>query len=80
MLVTGRLGARSEALHPCRLKCPHCSSALVVAEEARLGSSGRIDYNWLCDDCGNAFSTWIELGQNFGPLSPGRAADHEPAT
>jgi RNase P subunit RPR2 len=80
MLITARLGARSEQLHSSRPKCPHCSSALVVAEEARLGLSGRIDYDWLCDDCGNAFRTSIKLGRNFGPLNPGRAADHKPTT
>jgi hypothetical protein len=52
MLIGARLRARSEPLRPSRPKCPHCSSALVAAEEARLGPSGRIDYDWLCDDCG----------------------------
>jgi len=78
MLITARLSARSEPLHPSRPKCPHCRSATVVAEEARLGPSGRIDYDWLCHHCGNAFSTSIKLGWNFGPLSLGPAADHKP--
>jgi transposase-like protein len=70
MLITARLGARSEPLHPSRPKCPHCRSALVVAEEAHLGPSCRIDYDWLCEDCGNAFSTSIKLGRNFWAFGP----------
>ena len=77
MLMTAQLGTRSEPLHSSRPKCLHCSSALVVAEEARLSPSGRIDYDWLCDDCGSAFSTSIKLGRNFGFL---HAADHKPTT
>ena len=80
MLITARLSARSKPLHPSRPKCSHCSSPLVLAEEARLGPSGRIDYDWLCDHCGNAFYASIKLGRNFGPLGPGRPADPKPTT
>jgi transposase-like protein len=64
MLITARLHATSEPLHPNRPKCPRCGSAPVVAEESRLNPSGRIDHDWLCDDCGNTFSTSIKLGQD----------------
>jgi len=46
-----------------RPKCPRCGSALLVAEESRFNTAGRIDHNWLCDDCGNAFVTSIKLGR-----------------
>ena len=46
-----------------RPKCPRCGSALLVAEESRFSPSGRIDHDWLCDDCGNTFGTSIKLGR-----------------
>jgi transposase-like protein len=46
-----------------RPNCPRCGSALLVAEESRFSSSGRIDHDWLCDQCGNAFVTSIKLGR-----------------
>ena len=36
-----------------RPKCPRCRSTLLVAEESRFSATGRIDHDWLCDDCGN---------------------------
>jgi DNA-directed RNA polymerase subunit M/transcription elongation factor TFIIS len=80
MLITARLNAPSEPLHPSRPKCPRCGSALLVAEQSRLSSSGRIEHDWMCDDCGNAFRTSIQLGRNLGPSSQARAADHKPTT
>ena len=73
MLITARLHAPSEPLHPSRPKCPRCGSALLVAEESRFVPSGRIDHDWLCDDCGNTFSTSIKLGSwAFEPSLRGR--------
>ena len=46
-----------------RPNCPHCGSALLVAEESRFSSTGRIDHDWLCDQCGNTFVTSIKLGR-----------------
>jgi ribosomal protein S27AE len=80
MLITARLHAPSEPLHPSRPKCPRCGSALLVAEQSRLSPSGRIDHDWMCDDCGNAFSTSIRLGRNLGPSDQARTADHKPTT
>jgi transposase-like protein len=78
MLITARLHAPSEPLHPGRPKCPRCGSALLVAEESRFDFCGRVDHDWLCDDCGNTFSTSIKLGQNLGASS--RAADDKQTT
>ncbi len=49
-----------------RPKCPRCGSVLLVAEESRFNANasnamGRIDHDWSCDDCGNAFGTSIRL-------------------
>ena len=49
-----------------RPKCPRCGSVLLVAEESRFNANasntmGRIDHDWSCDDCGNAFATSIRL-------------------
>jgi transposase-like protein len=44
-----------------RPKCPRCGSVLLVAEESRFNSSGRIDHAWSCDDCGNEFVTSIRV-------------------
>jgi len=51
-----------------RPKCPRCGSVLLVAEESRFNANasntmGRIDHDWSCDDCGNAFGTSIRLWQ-----------------
>jgi len=56
--------AASESLS--RPKCPRCGSVLLVAEESRFNANasntmGRIDHDWSCDDCGNAFATSIRL-------------------
>lgn len=48
-----------------RPKCPRCHSTLLVAEESRFSATGRIDHDWLCDDCGNAFVTSIKLGRTL---------------
>jgi RNase P subunit RPR2 len=63
MLVTARLHAPLEP-HPSRPKCPRCGSALLVAKQSRLTLSGRVDHDWLCDHCANAFRTSIKLGRN----------------
>ena len=67
MLITPPLRGRSEPPHPTedlsRPKCPRCGSALLVAEESRFSPSGRIDHDWLCDDCGNTFGTSIKLAR-----------------
>jgi len=49
-----------------RPKCPRCGSVLLVAEESRFNTdaanaAGRIDHDWSCDSCGNAFATSIKL-------------------
>jgi transposase-like protein len=48
-----------------RPNCPRCGSALLVAEESRFSPAGRIDHDWLCDDCGNAFVTSITLARTL---------------
>jgi DNA-directed RNA polymerase subunit RPC12/RpoP len=67
MLITGPSRASSESLHSTgshsRPNCPRCGSALLIAEESRFSSSGRIDHDWLCDRCGNSFVTSIKLGR-----------------
>jgi ribosomal protein S27AE len=42
-----------------RPNCPRCGSVLLVAEESRFNAEGRIDHDWSCDACGNAFATSI---------------------
>jgi hypothetical protein len=49
-----------------RPQCPRCGSVLLVAESSRFDAGtanamGRIDHDWSCDDCGNAFATSIRL-------------------
>jgi len=49
-----------------RPQCPRCGSVLLVAESSRFDAGaantmGRIDHDWSCDDCGNAFVTSIRL-------------------
>ncbi len=49
-----------------RPQCPRCGSVLLVAENSRFDANasnamGRIDHDWSCDDCGNAFVTSIRL-------------------
>jgi predicted RNA-binding Zn-ribbon protein involved in translation (DUF1610 family) len=67
MLITGPSRSSSEPFHSTgtlsRPNCPRCGSTLLVAEESRFSSSGRIDHDWLCDQCGNAFVTSIKLGR-----------------
>jgi DNA-directed RNA polymerase subunit RPC12/RpoP len=46
---------------PQRPDCPDCGSRLLLAETARFNLSGRIDHLWVCDDCGTAFETSMEL-------------------
>ena len=71
MLITGPSRASSESLHSTgslsRPNCPRCGSALLIAEESRFSSSGRIDHDWLCDRCGNLFVTSIKLGRVLAP-------------
>jgi predicted RNA-binding Zn-ribbon protein involved in translation (DUF1610 family) len=69
MLIYAPSRAPSEPLHSTeslsRPKCPRCGSALLVAEESRFSPTGRIDHDWLCDECGNAFVTSIKLGRTL---------------
>ena len=44
-----------------RPNCPHCGSRLLVAERSRYHPAGRIDHFWVCDVCGTAFATSIEV-------------------
>ena len=44
-----------------RPKCPRCGSVVLFAEESRFDANGRIDHDWSCDSCGNAFATSIRL-------------------
>lgn len=49
-----------------RPHCPCCGNVLLVAENSRFDANasnamGRIDHDWSCDDCGNAFVTSIRL-------------------
>jgi len=68
MLIGARSPASSEPARLSRPKCPHCGNALLVAEESRLSASGRVEHDWLCDDCGNTFSTSIKLGWKINTI------------
>jgi predicted RNA-binding Zn-ribbon protein involved in translation (DUF1610 family) len=69
MLTYAPFRAPSEPLRSTeslsRPKCPRCGSALLVAEESRFSTGGRIDHAWLCDDCGHAFGTSIKLARTL---------------
>ena len=77
MLIAGPSRSSSEPLHSTRSlsrpNCPRCGSALLVAEESRFSSSGRIDHDWLCDQCGNTFVTSIKLGRGVARTLDERA-------
>lgn len=45
---------------PSRQKCPQCDSLLLIAEESAFDND-HIRHNWLCDGCGQKFTTSIRL-------------------
>jgi hypothetical protein len=40
---------------------PRCGSIVLVAEQSRFNPQGRIDHDWSCDGCGNAFATSVRV-------------------
>lgn len=43
---------------PC---CPACGESVVAAQASEFIDTGEIRHHWLCDDCGQAFSTTVTL-------------------
>lgn len=44
-----------------RPRCPHCGSAVYVAEQSAFNLNGRIRHTWACDECGQEFATSITV-------------------
>jgi hypothetical protein len=44
--------------------CPECGLEQFVPEQSSFVENGcvHIRHAWLCEDCGNAFNTHIEIG------------------
>jgi hypothetical protein len=41
--------------------CPTCGEPAVAAQASEFVDTGEIRYHWVCDDCGEAFSTTVTL-------------------
>jgi hypothetical protein len=52
---------RTESLG--RPKCSRCGSVMLVAEASRFSAGGRVEHDWSCDKCGNAFVTSIRVSR-----------------
>jgi transposase-like protein len=44
-----------------RPNCPQCGSLLLIAEQSAFNLDGHIRHSWLCDACGNEFTTSIRI-------------------
>jgi len=42
--------------------CPQCGDEQIVPERSEFAGHGRVQHVWVCDECGNEFSTAIEFG------------------
>jgi transposase-like protein len=42
--------------------CPECGLEQFVPEQSSFVEDGGIRHAWLCEGCGNAFNTNIEIG------------------
>jgi uncharacterized protein with PIN domain len=43
-------------------RCPTCGEPVVAAQAAEFVDTGEIRHHWVCDDCGQAFSTTVTFG------------------
>jgi hypothetical protein len=41
--------------------CPACGEAVIAAQASEFIDTGEIRHHWVCDDCGQAFSTTVTL-------------------
>ncbi len=44
-----------------RPNCPQCGSLLLIAEQSAFNLDGHIRHSWLCDACGQEFTTSITI-------------------
>jgi ribosomal protein S27AE len=44
-----------------RPNCPQCGSVLLVAEHSAFNPDGHIRHSWLCDACGEEFTTSVRV-------------------
>ncbi len=44
-----------------RPNCPQCGSLLLIAEQSEFNLDGHIRHTWLCDVCGEEFTTAIRM-------------------
>jgi transposase-like protein len=42
-------------------RCPSCDEYVVAAHSSEFVDTGEIRHHWVCDDCGQAFSTTVTL-------------------
>jgi hypothetical protein len=47
--------------HLSRPNCPHCGSLLLIAEQSAFNPDGNISHSWLCDECGEEFTTSVRV-------------------
>jgi transposase-like protein len=41
--------------------CPRCGDATLFPHTAEFAGEGQIRHGWICETCGSAFQTTIEL-------------------
>jgi transposase-like protein len=41
--------------------CPQCGTEQLVPERSEFAGEGRVRHAWLCEACGYAFCTAVEL-------------------
>lgn len=46
--------------------CPRCGDTLLMPEAAEFAGEGRIQHSWVCEGCGQAFQTAVELLNSSG--------------
>jgi len=44
--------------------CPRCGETLLLPEAAQYAGEGRVRNTWVCDGCGEAFQTAIDMLQH----------------
>ncbi len=44
-----------------RPNCPQCGSLVLIAEHSAFNPDGHIRHSWLCDACGEEFTTSIRV-------------------
>jgi hypothetical protein len=45
-----------------RPRCPACGIEQMVPEHSEFAGEGRVQHVWLCEECGQEFSTAVEFG------------------